>query len=65
MAIVRTIECPNGVTVRFDDTYLPRDDRERKERQAELWTTSLTIAANHEAEFEELLAKRRRQREGK
>ena len=42
-----------------DDTYLPRDDRERKERQAELWTTSLTIAANHEEEFEELLAKRR------
>ena len=54
MAIVRTIECPNGVTVLVAGEFLPKTDAERQERRraawAQTWRNALNIEARKEAE---------------
>lgn len=52
MAIVKTVKCPNGVTVRIHDDYLPETPEENARRIHALWETVYRILAAHEHDGE-------------
>lgn len=56
MAIVKTVKCPNGATVIFNDKYLTRDPEERERRRAEAWAVAYRIAAENAAKREAMNA---------
>ena len=47
MAIVKTVKCPNGATVRIHDDYLPETPEENARRIHALWETVYRILAAH------------------